>query len=126
MQTSVEHKMQKLWDYHHELLDQIGDMKNAKALAIVIKHLDKKMNWIIDMNQLWAEYDVDSVSCEDISEENREHAYEMKAEDIANGSLSPEDLLTISNFRCMNCYEWIGKDEASVENAWCPGCRWDH
>jgi DNA-binding GntR family transcriptional regulator len=124
MQTSVEHKMNKLWDYHHELLDQISDMKNAKALAIVIKHLDKKMNWIIDMNQLWASYDIDAY--EDISDENREHAYEMKAESIINGSLNPEDLLTTSNFRCMNCYEWIDKDAASIENAWCPECRWDH
>ena len=133
--TSYNHKIERLCVYHHDLFSQIenqfekgqkGEIQGEEStLAIIIELMDKNMNYAIDINHEWMNYDV-SGDEDGLSDEDKKEAYLVKSYSIIKGYMQPEELFNISNFKCIDCGHWIPKDEANVDSSWGMCCKGDH
>ena len=135
--TSYNHKIKRLCVYHRDLFSQIenqfekgqnGEVQIEKStLALIIELMDKNMNYAIDSDHEWMNYDVEDQNNDNgLSDEYKKDAYLTKAYSIIKGSMQPEELFNISNFKCIDCGDWIPKDEANVDSSWGMCCKGDH
>ena len=135
--SNYNHKIERLCVYHHDLFSQIenqfekgqkGEIQvEESTLAIIIELMDKNMNYAIDINHEWMNYDVESQNSDQgLSDGDKKEAYLDKAYSIKMGYMQPEELFNISNFKCIDCGDWIPKDEANVDSSWGMCCKGDH